>query len=92
MGLCGSGEESEVFTSGHSGGFFMLYLGGGAREVCLIPFLVRRIILCLRPHPKANTNSGQRVSECRRVVLCVAAAPPSGGHAHLLLTSRRPLT
>jgi hypothetical protein len=52
MGLCGSGEESEVFTSGHSGGFFMLYLGGGAREVCLIPFPVRRIILCLRPHPK----------------------------------------
>jgi len=32
----------------------MLYLGGGAREVCLIPFLVRRIILCLRPHPKLS--------------------------------------
>jgi len=41
---------------------------------------------------KSNTSSGQRVSECRRVELCVAAAPPSGGHAHLLLTSRRPLT
>jgi len=40
----------------------------------------------------AYTNSGQRVSECRRVELCVAAAPSSGGHAHLLLTSRRPLT
>ena len=38
------------------------------------------------------TNSGQRVSECRRVELGVAAAPPSGGHAHLLLTLRRPLT
>ena len=32
----------------------MLYLGGGAREVCLIPFPVRRIILCLRPHPKLS--------------------------------------
>jgi len=32
----------------------MLYLGGGAREVCLIPFLVRRIILCLCPHPKPS--------------------------------------
>jgi len=32
----------------------MLYLGGGAREVCLIPFLVRRIILCLRPPPKPS--------------------------------------
>jgi hypothetical protein len=31
-----------------------LYLGGDAREVCLIPFLVRRIILCLRPHPKLS--------------------------------------
>ena len=40
----------------------------------------------------AYANSGQRVSECRRVELGVAAAPPSGGHAHLLLTSRRPLT
>ena len=29
----------------------------------------------------AYANSGQRVSECRRVELCVAAAPPSGGHA-----------
>ena len=35
----------------------MLYLGGGAREVCLIPFLVRRIILCLRPHPKLSRYS-----------------------------------
>jgi hypothetical protein len=35
----------------------MLYLGGGAREVCLIPFLVRRIILCLRPHPKPSRHS-----------------------------------
>jgi len=35
----------------------MLYLGGGAREVCLIPFLVRRIILCLRPHPKPSRYS-----------------------------------
>ena len=42
--------------------------------------------------PIANTNSGQRVSECRRVELGVAAAPPLGGHAHLLLTLRRPLT
>jgi len=32
----------------------MLYLGGGAREVCLIPFPVRRIILCLRPRPKLS--------------------------------------
>ena len=32
----------------------MLYLGGGAREVCLIPFPVRRIILCLRPRPKPS--------------------------------------
>jgi hypothetical protein len=32
----------------------MLYLGGGAREVCLIPFLVRRIILCFRPHSKLS--------------------------------------
>ena len=40
----------------------------------------------------SNANAGQRVSECRRVELCVAAAPPSGGHAHLLLTLRRPLT
>ena len=40
----------------------------------------------------AYANSGQRVSECRRVELGVAAAPPSGGHAHLLRTSRRPLT
>ncbi len=39
-----------------------------------------------------NTNSGQRVSECRRVELCVAVAPTSGGHAHLLFTLRRPLT
>jgi hypothetical protein len=39
-----------------------------------------------------NTNCGQRVSECRRVELGVAAAPPSGGQAHLLLTLRRPLT
>jgi hypothetical protein len=54
LGLCGSGEESEVFTSGDSGSFFMLYLGGDAREVCLIPFPVRRIILCLRPHPKLS--------------------------------------
>ena len=43
-------------------------------------------------HLLRYTNSEQRVSECRRVKLCVAAAPPSGGHAHLLLTSRRPLT
>ena len=35
----------------------MLYLGGGAREVCLIPFLVRRIILCLRPHPRLSRHS-----------------------------------
>ena len=35
----------------------MLYLGGGAREVCLIPFPVRRIILCLRPHPKLSRHS-----------------------------------
>ena len=35
----------------------MLYLGGGAREVCLIPFPVRRIILCLRPHPKLSRYS-----------------------------------
>jgi len=28
----------------------------------------------------------------RRVKLCVVAAPPLGGHAQLLLTSRRPLT
>ena len=54
MGLCGSGEKNEVFTSGDSGGFFILYLGGDAREVCLIPFLVRRIILCLRPRPKPS--------------------------------------
>jgi len=54
LGLCGSGEESEVFISGDSGGFFILYLGGGAREVCLIPFLGRPIILCLRPHPKLS--------------------------------------
>jgi hypothetical protein len=40
----------------------------------------------------SNTNSGQRVSECRRVELGVAAAPPSGGQAHLLLTLRRLLT
>jgi hypothetical protein len=40
----------------------------------------------------SNTNSGQRVSECRRVELGVAAAPLSGRHAHLLLTLRRPLT
>ena len=40
----------------------------------------------------AYTNSMQRVSECRRVELCVAAAPPLDGHDHLLLTSRRPLT
>jgi hypothetical protein len=39
-----------------------------------------------------NTNSGQRVSECRRVELGLAVAPPSGGHAHLLRTLRRPLT
>jgi len=44
------------------------------------------------PSEVDDTNSGQRVSECRRVKLCVVAAPPSGGHAHLLLTSRRPLT
>ena len=41
-------------------------------------------------YDSCNTNSGQRVSEYRRVELCVAAAPPSGGHAHLLFTSRRP--
>jgi len=35
----------------------MLYLGGGAREVYLIPFPVRRIILCLRPHPKPSRYS-----------------------------------
>jgi hypothetical protein len=40
------------------------------------------------PHP-SYTNSGQRVSECRRVELCVAAAPPSGGHAHLLLNIKK---
>ena len=35
----------------------MFYLGGGAREVCLILLLVRRIILCLRPHPKLSRHS-----------------------------------
>jgi len=38
------------------------------------------------------TNSRQRISECKRVELCVAAAPPAGGHAYPLLTLRRPLT
>jgi len=33
-----------------------LYLGGDAREVCLIPFLVRRIILCLRPRPEPSRH------------------------------------
>jgi len=32
-----------------------------------------------------HTNSRQRISECKRVESCVAASPPSGGHAYPLL-------
>jgi len=50
----------------------MLYLGGGAREVCLMPFLVIRIILCLRPHSKLSrygTAIEDSLEASRRTVL-----------------------
>jgi hypothetical protein len=57
----------------------MLYLGGGTREVCLIPFPVRRIILCLRPHPKPSRHSTAIEESLKASIRGVLPAFQAGG-------------